>query len=183
MDQTASKATPDLDQLTIRQVTQADLPALEWDGAFINYRRMYAEIYQNTKSGKALMRVVEHLQAGIIGQAFVMLKSGEQSAADGRQRAYVFSFRVKPAWRNQGVGAYLMRFVEADLRQRGFQYVTLNVAKDNPGALRLYRRLGYEVIGEHPGIWSYTDHRGRLRRVNEPAWRMAKKLNSSSQSD
>jgi ribosomal protein S18 acetylase RimI-like enzyme len=69
-----------------------------------------------------------------------------------------------------------MHFIEDDLDRRGFKFVTLNVAKDNPKALRLYRRLGYRIIGSRPGIWSYTDNEGRVQYVEEPAWRMMKRL-------
>ncbi len=38
-----------------------------------------------------------------------------------------------------------MRFVECDLFERGYQYITLNVTKDNADAIRLYQRLGYLI--------------------------------------
>lgn len=69
-----------------------------------------------------------------------------------------------------------MNFIEDDLRHRGYKFVTLNVAKDNLDAQRLYRRLGYKVIGSRPGKWSYTDHEGKTHQVNEPAWRMMKRI-------
>jgi ribosomal protein S18 acetylase RimI-like enzyme len=69
-----------------------------------------------------------------------------------------------------------MEIAEQDLIQRGFSYVTLNVGKDNPKAKRLYMRLGYEVVADEPGNWSYLDHRGKRQSVHEPAWRMQKQL-------
>lgn len=168
--------TCNLRELIIRQVKKTDLRALEWDGEFKKYRQMFTSLYRNTFSGKTLLWLVEDSRHEIIGQAFIMLSSSERDAADGDTRAYLFAFRVKPRWRNQGIGKHLMLFVENDLRQRGFKLLTLNVAKDNPDALRLYQRLGYQVIGTHPGIWSYKDDEGRERRVNEPAWRMMKRL-------
>lgn len=176
VDKVQSDPVFDLSDLVIRQVTKADLPALEWDGKYQKYRRMFANLYHNTRSGRALMWVVETQQGEIVGQAFVMLKSSEHDAADGVNRAYVFAFRVKRAWRNRGIGAFLMGHVEEDLHQRGFNYVTLNVAKENPDAKRLYKRLGYKVIGSQPGIWSFKDHQGKIHHVNEPAWRMMKRL-------
>jgi ribosomal protein S18 acetylase RimI-like enzyme len=178
IDQGIAPLAFDMPNLVIRQVTKADLLALEWDGKFIKYRRLYARLYHRTLLGTSLMWVVECLQGEIIGQAFVMLKSGERDAADGNTCAYIFSFRVKPEWRNRGIGNRLMLFVEDDLQQRGFKFVTLNVAKDNPDALRLYQRLGYLVTGSRPGVWTYTDHEGRTCHVNEPAWRMMKRLRS-----
>jgi ribosomal protein S18 acetylase RimI-like enzyme len=168
--------TCQLSQLSIRPVTKADLPALEWDGEYWMYREMYADLYRNCQVGRTLMWVVVEPGGELIGQAFVMLKSGERDAADGEERAYVFSFRVKSGWRNQGIGGFLMRFIEEDLRQRGFKLVTLNVAKENQAAQRLYQRLGYRVVGSRPGTWSFRDPDGVLHRVKEPSWRMIKNL-------
>lgn len=168
--------TFDFADLVIRQVEEADLKPLEWGQEYKKYRRMYSSLFRSTQKGKSLMWVVEIPQGEIIGQAFVMLKSSERDAADGESRAYVFAFRVKQQWRNKGIGAYLMHFIEDDLDRRGFKFVTLNVAKDNPKALRLYRRLGYRITGSRPGIWSYTDNEGRVQYVEEPAWRMMKRL-------
>jgi ribosomal protein S18 acetylase RimI-like enzyme len=163
---------------SIRQVTRTDLPKLEWEGEYWKFRDMFADLYRSSLSGRTLLWVVAHQGGGgeLIGQAFVMLKSGERDAADGESRAYVFSFRVKDQWRNQGIGTYLMNFVEEDLHRRGFKYVTLNVAKENLAAQRLYQRLGYQVVGSRPGIWSFRDPNGNLHRVHEPSWRMIKSL-------
>jgi ribosomal protein S18 acetylase RimI-like enzyme len=176
MDTPHQQIITDFFNFVIRQVTKADLPALEWEGEYLMFRRMFATLYQGTLAGNTLMWVIEHPGSGIIGQAFVMLKSGERGAADGKNRAYVFSFRVKSQWRNRGIGKYLMAFIEDDLRKRGFKFVTLNVAQDNPAALRLYEHLGYQIINAHAGVWSFIDHEGNLQHVNEPSWRMMKRI-------
>ncbi len=176
MENTLSETSFDLHNLIIRQVMEEDLPALEWEGEYKKYRRMFSDLFKESKSGRTLLWVVSLPEGEIIGQVFVMLRSSEREAADGRNRAYVFAFRIKNAWRNMGIGAYLMHFVESDLRARGFKFVTLNVAKENYKALRLYNRLGYRVIGSRSGIWTYRDHEGRLQHVDEPAWRMIKDL-------
>jgi ribosomal protein S18 acetylase RimI-like enzyme len=163
-------------EVSSRKVAKEDLPALEWDGEYTKFRRMYASLYRDAQAGRALMWMIETQTGEMVGQAFVLLRSGETAAADGERRAYVFSFRIKDEYRNQGVGTYLMGFVQEDLRERGYKFVTLNVAKDNLDALRLYKRLGYKVIGSHPGKWSYTDHEGKTHQVNEPAWRMMKRI-------
>ena len=134
-----------LENFPIRLVKQSDLPALEWDGEYLKYRRMFSELYRQSLAGKTLLWVIESPEGEIIGQAFVMLISSEREAADGKDRAYIFAFRVKERFRNRGIGSYLMQFTEKDLQDRGFKYVTLNVAKDNPDARRLYQRLGYEI--------------------------------------
>ncbi|MFZ6031447.1 MAG: GNAT family N-acetyltransferase [Chloroflexota bacterium] len=162
--------------LRIRLVTRDDLPELEWGGEYIHFRRLYAEAYRLSERGDTLMWLADLEAVGVIGQAFVSLRSGRAELSDGRSRAYVYAFRVKPPYRGQGVGTKIMETIEADLLRRGYQRVTLNVAKGNAGARRLYERLGYRVIGSDPGCWSYIDHQGRQQRVIEPAWRMEKVL-------
>lgn len=60
---------------------------------------------------------------------------------------YVQTLCVAPEFRNKGIGSELMSFAE----QRIFKEtpnVFICVSSFNPKALRLYQRLGYEVIGE-----------------------------------
>ncbi len=163
--------------IRIRQATQTDLPTLEWDGELIHYRRLFSETYQQARQGQAIIWVAELEQAGLIGQVLVSLKSERPELSDGVMRAYVYGFRVKPRYRSQGVGSQMMAVIEADLRQRGFSIVTLNVGQDNPGARRLYERIGYRVVSPDPGRWSYIDEKGRRINVHEPAWRMEKFIN------
>lgn len=163
-------------QITYRNVRMADLPALEWQGEYQHYRRLYAEIYQSSQQGKALMWVAEHHSAGIIGQLFIQLNSARVDLADGSTRAYIYGFRIKPAYRNQGLGTYMMQTVERDLARRNFCWVTLNVAQNNPRARSLYEQLGYQVVDTDPGRWFYYDHLGNRQEVHEPAWRMQKMI-------
>jgi ribosomal protein S18 acetylase RimI-like enzyme len=183
MTETDSSTIPSFthSDLLIRKVDRDDLEALEWGGEFLKYRRMYAEIFRTSNAGKSLMWLVELPGVDVLGQAFVLLKSVDLDAADGINRAYLFAFRVKPQWQNHGIGQYLMQFIEQDLQKRGFRYVTLNVARENLDAIRLYQRLGYKIIGPRSGVWSFRDHEGRLQQVNEPSWRMMKRIGAKKE--
>ena len=163
-------------QVKIRQATASDLPALEWDGEFSHFRRVYADAFQRMANGKSVMWVADLPGMGIIGQVFIQLTCDRQELADGIQRAYLYSFRVRSGYRQAGLGTRIMQVVEEDLRQRGFEYVTLNVAKTNVDAQRLYYRHGYIVVAPESGIWNYPDQYGVWHRVEEPAWCMEKKL-------
>jgi ribosomal protein S18 acetylase RimI-like enzyme len=112
----------------------------------------------------------------IIGQLFVQLICDRPELADGAHRGYIYAFRVRPAFRNSGLGTRMLEVAEADLYRRGFETVTLNVAQTNPDARRLYERSGYQVVSPDPGRWSYPDENGTWHQVDEPAWRMEKKL-------
>lgn len=161
-------------QLQIRQVHKEDLPGLEWNGEYIHYRRLFAQAYQEAENGHAVLWVCVLLTCGIIGQAFVQLLSQDHNLADGSKRAYVHGVRIMPQYRNYGFGTLLMNTLEQDLLGRGFGEIVLNVSRNNIGAIRLYKRLGFRIIGADAGEWSYIDHLGVRRFVKEPAWRMKK---------
>jgi len=169
-----------LSQVRIRPVVEKDLPALEWDGEYIHFRRLYAEIFANARKGLGIMWVVELIHGCIVGQVFVSLNGGRPELSDGNHRAYVYGFRVKTPYRKNGIGSLLMNVIENDLAQRGYRTVTLNVGKQNIDALRLYKRLGYQIVGSEPGSWAYIDHLGKRQSVYEPAWRMEKQLDLDS---
>jgi len=46
-----------LAEATIRPLAEADLPALEWDGEFTHFRRVYARAYERSRRGHALLWV------------------------------------------------------------------------------------------------------------------------------
>lgn len=163
-------------RLQIRTAKEEDLPALEWDGEYRHFHRLYSEIFESTRKGRAIMWIAEMEPVGLVGQLFVQLISGRPELADGAYRGYIYGFRVKLAYRSQGIGTQMMEVAENDLLKRGFRWVTLNVGHDNPEARRLYERLGYRVVAEEPGQWSYQDEYGQRHEVHEPAWRMEKRL-------
>jgi ribosomal protein S18 acetylase RimI-like enzyme len=122
------------------------LPALEWDGEFTHFRRLFAEAYRYTETGEAVMWIAELREAEIIGQLFVQMESMNTALADGHTRAYIYGFRVRPAYRGAGVGSHLLQTAETDLTHRGFRLICLNVARVNQDARRLYERFGYRVV-------------------------------------
>lgn len=165
-----------MEDIHIRQAVKADLRVMEWEGAYQRFRGVYADVFARANRGLAVMWVAETVDNGLAGQAFVQLKMTDPNCADGRKRAYLHSFRVRPEIRRQGLGTAIMQHVESDLIQRGFKELTLNVAEDNPGAIRLYQRLGYRILKKISGQWSFYDDQGQLQHISEPGYRLIKKL-------
>lgn len=149
---------------------------MEWEGEYARYRRNYADVFKRTKRSLAAIWLMDLPGYGLAGQVLVQFKMDDRSCANGRNRAYIHSFRVREALRGYGLGTRLMAHAEKDLLTRGFREVTLNVAEENEGALRLYKRLGYGIIKRIPGRWSYYDEKGKLRHVTEPGYRLMKRL-------
>jgi ribosomal protein S18 acetylase RimI-like enzyme len=165
-----------LAEVVIRHAKSHDLREIEWEGEYRRFRRVYQEVFERTIKGQALMWLAELPDGVLAGQGFVQLKMNDRSCADGKQRAYLHSFRVRLEYRNSGLGTTIMDHIESDLVQRGYRELTLNVAEENEGALRLYRRRGFEVVKRISGEWSFYDDRGLLRSVSEPGFRLMKTL-------
>ena len=52
---------------------------------------------------------------------------------------------LKPPYRRQGYGSWLMKAADEFIRRQGLKTARLYVTRDNADAVRLYQRLGYEV--------------------------------------
>lgn len=163
-----------LKDVVIRQLEESDLPALEWDGEYTHFRKMYADAFVRQQRGFSVLWLAELPGVGIIGQVFIQLICDRHELADGLYRAYLYSFRIKPRFRSAGLGGKMLSVLEADLKQRHFHHLTLNVAKINTQARKMYERHGFRVVAHEPGSWSYMDHEGNWQHVEEPAWRMEK---------
>ena len=168
-----------LARLIIRQATQSDLLALEWNGEYTHFRLLYRDIFQSSQHGEAILWVAELPETGIIGQLFVQLFSSRKELADGFQRAYIYGFRMKSEYRGYGLGTYMLKNVEIDLVNRGFQIAVLNVARENEDARLLYERQGYQVVAAEPGQWSYLDENGNRRWMRLPCAARRNFINTS----
>lgn len=165
-----------INNVIIRHLIFSDLPQLEWNGEYQHLRQVYLNAYKNRNQGKNILWVADLPKIGVIGQVFIQLNSIRKDLADGFFSAYLFAFRIKPEYRNAGLGTRIFSVVETDLIRRNFKEITLNVAKINEPAIRLYERLGFVISGSEPGEWSYRDHHNKLQKVCEPAWKMIKSI-------
>lgn len=112
----------------------------------------------------------------IVGQLFVQLDFPPRPDSGIRPTAYLYSFRVRPEYRQQGIGTQLIQSAEERLAGMGYRRTVISVAVANRTARRLYERLGYRVFTQDPGQWSYVDDRGQLQQVDEPAHVLEKDL-------
>ncbi len=161
----------------IRTANESDLPALEWDGEYTHFRRVYRQAMRDAQRDRRLIYLAETSEE-IVGQLFVHLYSSWKSSFGGAKAGYLHSFRVKPEFRGQGIGSRLLETAERALSARAYTRAVISVAKVNRRAQQLYLQRGYSVYSEDPGEWAYVDHRGRLKRVSEPAYVMVKTLRS-----
>jgi len=161
--------------LRIRFATSEDLKALEWDGEYAHYRRLFQRAIEEAQNGRRILLLAE-IGEQLVGQIFMQLTTQANFSTEGVSSGYLHAFRVKPLFRNRGVGSQLLHEAEQNLVSRGFLRAVISVGKRNGAARRLYERAGYAMFTEDSGDWSYFDHLGRLREVSEPAFVLEKWL-------
>lgn len=65
---------------------------------------------------------------------------------------YINMLAAFPRFRNQGVGTRLMSIADRLANEAGCNLLSVEVFEQNEGAVRLYQRLGYEVIAHRPVV-------------------------------
>lgn len=134
-------------QLAVYTAARAEeLAAAPWNEAekeaFL--RMQYAAQYQGytTEYPQAEWYIVQQ-DGQPIGRLIVDWRAGEVEVMD---------MALLPEYRNQGIGTELLHTIMATAAQSQ-RPVRLYVEKNNPGALRLYRRLGFMSIGDIGTHW------------------------------
>jgi ribosomal-protein-alanine N-acetyltransferase len=73
--------------------------------------------------------------------------------------AELITIAVDPKWRKKGIGAALMRALFDDLTMTSARKLFLEVAADNPAAIKLYARNGFQKVSERQGYYVRPDGR------------------------
>jgi len=161
--------------LIIRSLREEDLPALEWGGEYRHFRRLYRRFYEQMRAGKRLILVAE-VDEEVIGQSFVQYFIHRSDLPASLVPGYLHAVRIKPAFRNLGIGTLLIQQAEKALARKGMNCSVIAVEVENDAARRLYERLGYRHFADDDGEWSYVDDQGSYRFVSSPAHLLLKKL-------
>ena len=161
--------------LKVRVATPEDIQKLEWNGQYTHFRNLFRRAYVEQKRKNRLLLIMDFNNYPI-ARLFIQFIGQNETIDDDNQRGYIYSFNVMEPFRNLGIGTRMLNTAESILRNRGYQLVTISVAKDNSGALKLYRRAGYQIYGEDDGQWQFRDHMDNLHQMNEPSWLMKKAL-------
>lgn len=96
-----------------------------------------------------------HVQQGLVSLWTVRAVDGVvggagfyvQAPGTRLSHAATFFLYLDPAAWGQGIGTATLRFIEAEVRRRGFRRLDCMVAATNPRAIRLYQKEGFEVEG------------------------------------
>lgn len=161
--------------MDIRPCTAADLTALErhWPTGTV-----HAVHLRDQESGRASFLVAWDGEEPL-GSAMVQWGGpvGAAARAAHPDAVEVNHLQVRAEHRGGGVGTALIGYAEELARGRDRHLVAVGVAVDNPGAERLYRRLGYRGTGiEDVSEYDWVDADGTTHHAVERDVLLVKEL-------
>ena len=128
--------------MLIRKATGEEMFAL-WGYQEINTASPTAKFfYNNITTGNAVFWAL-YDEAELVGELYAFLDLEDKEFADGKNTAYLCAFRVKKEYRGCGNGSRLMKTALAELKIKGFRYVTIGVESDELRNITLYRHFGF----------------------------------------
>jgi ribosomal-protein-alanine N-acetyltransferase len=75
----------------------------------------------------------------------------------GHRHCEVYWLAVKKKYQGQGIGKKLMNFIEDYAKKKRFRKVCLYTGKGMIKTRGFYEKIGYELINEFSGYYSYTE--------------------------
>jgi len=131
-----------MDDLILRDFVDADFVSL--------YKLWASTCVGNPARGDSLASIQKTLAAG--GRLLVLaagdLIVGSCWLTDDGRRLYVHHMAVLPEMQDRGLGRRLLEKAVAIAAERDLQ-MKLEVAADNERAIHLYRKLGFDFIGDY----------------------------------
>jgi ribosomal protein S18 acetylase RimI-like enzyme len=96
----------------------------------------------------------------------IVLRDEEEVQKD---ELYIAHLAVSPKFQGRGIGQALLDFVEKKARESGIGRLSLMAEIENTGAIRLYRKFGFQVVKtfEHPHQIPLTGSPAYVRMVKE----------------
>jgi ribosomal protein S18 acetylase RimI-like enzyme len=142
---------------TIRRAALDDLPAMVALEQFFPGDRLSRRRLRYFLKAHADLWVYEEAGA-ILGDAVVLYRQGSPAAR-------LYSLIVHPTARGRGIAAALLERAEQAAIECGCALMRLEVREDNPAAIQLYQKYGYQVTGRTADY--YQDHGSAIRMRKE----------------
>jgi GNAT superfamily N-acetyltransferase len=145
----------------VRRASGADLGPLV--AVFGGSRHFFGDCLARQRDGDGVL-LVAWLDGRPVGDVFLARHPAEEPEVrrwlPGVPR--LVHLEVAGELQRRGIGTALIRAGEDSARRLGHRRLALGVGVDNPGARRLYERLGYADWGHVTivGTWQERDHEG-----------------------
>ncbi len=127
-------------EVWVRPAHPSDFPALVAldKAAFEPLWQNTAEVFQDALANYPHF-VVAELDGVVVGYEFSRLVGNQ---------GYLARVAVHPSYQRQSIGTRLLAESIAFFKQEGVRVIILNTQQDNQASQRLYRRFGFELVGE-----------------------------------
>jgi GNAT superfamily N-acetyltransferase len=144
--------------MEIRPASAGDLDPLV--AVFGAERRFFAGCLAMQEAGGGVL-LVAWLDGGPVGDVFVNLGPADEPEVRRHLPGVptLVHLEVLGPRQRRGIGTALVRAGEDTARRLGHDRIALGVGLDNPGARRLYERLGYIDWGRGHIVTSWREHR------------------------
>ncbi len=134
------------------QLSEHHLPTTtvaEVNGIVIGFMILETPATPRPQSGPWLWRALR-LHNGVLGalRSFVLMVLIDSDRRLGDDEVYISMLGVAPAWRREGLAAQLITHAESVAREATANRLTLNVMSDNKTAIKLYKKVGFEITIE-----------------------------------
>ncbi len=120
----------------------------EVDGEVAGFITLLTKESPSTPIWPALRAFLRHL--GFLGVCRALIALPFLMKRIGREDCHIESIGVGEGWRGQGIGTALLKQAEEYANGRGKPYLTLEAARTNEAAIRLYGRLGFAAVRQLP---------------------------------
>ncbi|MFX4273787.1 GNAT family N-acetyltransferase [Propionibacteriaceae bacterium Y1685] len=137
--------------LTVRDLELDDVADLEWSGSQAHMTTIATSIARAFDGETRML--------GVARPGGMLIACGGLDLTRHPGQGFLWMLSVHQAWQSLGVGTVLITALEDAARAENLDQVGLTVEHDNPRAVALYRRLGYE--GHHSVLDEWPSAGGR----------------------
>ncbi|HUJ78101.1 MAG TPA: GNAT family N-acetyltransferase [Thermoplasmata archaeon] len=131
---------------SIPAYAESNVAAGRWsaEGAEAQARAEFARLLPEGRatSGHALLTIRALPDGEAVGRIWLWLVPGSPPGG------FVYDLAIDPAHRRRGYAEAALRLAEERLRSDGANRIGLHVFANNPGAIRLYEKIGYAVVSQ-----------------------------------
>jgi ribosomal protein S18 acetylase RimI-like enzyme len=156
--------------LTVRDLTDEDLPACGWSGIALADR---AGSLERARRGE-----VDYL--AVCPPSGVPVATGGVDYTKPPGAATLWQLSVDTALRSCGIGTILIHALEQRIRARGLRWAELGVDENDSRPRALYERLGYVAHGREPAGWDEEAPDGTITRYETMIVLLRKELQAAS---
>jgi ribosomal protein S18 acetylase RimI-like enzyme len=143
----------DMTNLQIDDLKEEDLTRISWSGSATHIKNV-AQQLKKVQRGEAEYLVLRLPDGTPVAKGLIDHLYSEDSSEIGQ-------LAVHPDLQGRGLGTKLIAAAESRIFKWGHDWAVIGVEVENHRALKLYKRLGYNIFGQTEDSWTAEDSSGK----------------------